>query len=178
MRVGAALTLLLALLVALATWSIIDVLSRLDGLLLQEELTFDMLLRGDVQSMVLLPVTWRNVPDSLLHGHWQVLLAWRPMLVMSLLGGLICWHWRRRGWALDWTAGLACLLASLLPWSFGRVMLTRIETPDECGPWLAFMLVSVFLGAGLGVILACRQFRCGSMGEAHRSVPIGSLPSP
>jgi hypothetical protein len=49
--------------------------------------------------------------------------------------------------------GLLCLLAAFIPYTWGTVVLSGNTVPDQSGPWLATMFMSLLYGG-----LACAGF--------------------
>lgn len=157
MRTFAVAVLCLALAIVAASVSIVALLSTLDGRPDERQLV-ELLLRGEVHRLYLMPLVWQGIASVVRVPHcWTTLCSAWAFAPMACITAAVLWT-RRKHRSTDFMlAGLACLLGAALPWAAGAWMLSRIEQPDEAGRWILLMVGNVFWGAMVCAACAARQ---------------------
>jgi hypothetical protein len=153
----------IALALVAASVSIVALLSTLDGRPDEQQLV-DLLLRGEVHRLYLMPVVWQCIPGvvGVLHC-WTTLCSPWAFAPMACITAAVLWSVRRCR-AINFTlAGLSCLSGAALPWAAGAFMLSHIEQPGEAGRWILTMIGNLFWGAV--VCAACAGWHLARTGR-------------
>ena len=163
MRAVSIVALLGALVLGLATISVVHTLSNLhetSGAIVAG------LMEGDAHLLYMRAETWTDLLRALTStSPWSF---WHLESVLSIGGttALVLWLCRRNGWRQHAVAGLACLASAAVPWLVGRAVILRLDDPMQIGNWLAWMVLSVFWGC-----VACGALAAWQLCSQRRAEP-------